>query len=492
MYPWDIHQTAWWQRFCHWRGVYQTLDSESVEVLRASLQVRCRQSLPGFIALTLTSFGIVAALYSYGIAVPALVWSLTVVVSIGTQVVTANRMIHTHGFASPDQLQRTDRTLRHHVMVNQGLTGAGVWYVIPPGQQEVAFFVTLLLFLFAIGSMINLSSDFRSFSVALPILLLQPILYWTMQGPLGNSIAITMLTLTVLMLLSARKNSLVFRESVLMRFEKEQLLKALIDEKEQVKHALGLANQANNAKAFFLAAASHDLRQPLYAATLLADALMMQSDARIMTIVDRQKHALDILRSQLDNLLDLSRFESGQIQAVKVRCALDKVFDQVAMEFSPVAEHKGIQLTIERSGLEVWTDPQLLHRLLSNLISNAIKYSERGSVDVMVLRHGNAHCRVLVKDHGCGIPENRWNEIFNAYVQLDNSARNREKGVGLGLAIAKHIDDLLQLDFGIESSSPGGTVFAFELPVEVNNGVSVAEINRIEEAQVFLQCPLKN
>lgn len=454
----------WWLRFGAWRGINKSESISDWEVLRESLRIRCRQSAPGLVAYTLSAMASMTAALQYNFADRVLIWFVPNFLSLLFQALFARKTLRTLSNANEVMLTRADRVMRRNVMVNQSLMGISIWYVVPDHNPEVAFFVTLMQCLFAIGSMINLASDFRSFSVSLPLLLLQPIAYWFSEGGLGIAIGSTLLVLTVLMLLAARRNAGVFRESVLVRFEKERLLNELMEEKEQVKAALEIANQANESKAFFMAAASHDLRQPLYAATLLSDSmLMLPSEKNQRTLLDKQKQALDILKTQLDNLLDLSRFEAGQIRTSVGVCALDHLFEQLGIEFAPLAESKGVALKMQHSGINVRTDGQLLHRLLSNLISNAIKNTAQGEVSINATKRENV-CTVRVHDTGCGIPNERVQEIFNAYVQLDNLSRNREKGVGLGLAIARHIDELLGLSLEIESTSVQGSVFCFQLP----------------------------
>ena len=172
--------------------------------------------------------------------------------------------------------------------------------------------MTLLICLYAVGTMVNLSHDIRSFVMTIPLLMVQPALFWLLRPDDGAAIAVILLGLRLLMISSVRNSRRTFEESIRIRFEKDDLLLQVEREKETALHALLQAENANRSKSFFMAAASHDLRQPLYAATILCDTLGLHNlPPESSKLLTQQGKALRAASGLFDNLLDLTKFESG-------------------------------------------------------------------------------------------------------------------------------------------------------------------------------------
>ncbi|HEU4650117.1 MAG TPA: ATP-binding protein, partial [Croceibacterium sp.] len=223
--------------------------------------------------------------------------------------------------------------------------------------------------------------------------------------------------------------------------------------------------EAMRARSLFLAAASHDLRQPLYAITILADTLAMHPlPPEAADALAKQRAALSALRGLFDNLLDLSRFESGEIAVNPRRIALRDALLPLAHEYEVVCRSKGLAWRCELPDLVVSTDPELLRRLAGNLLSNAARYTERGELRLSARREGE---RVIVEvaDTGVGIPREQQARVFDEFVQLDNPARGRDRGVGLGLSIVRKVDALLDARLRLRSVPGEGTAITFELPL---------------------------
>ena len=226
--------------------------------------------------------------------------------------------------------------------------------------------------------------------------------------------------------------------------------------------------EAMRARSLFLAAASHDLRQPLYAITILADTLALHPlppDAA--DALAKQRAALSVLRGLFDNLLDLSRFESGEVRVNPRRIALREALLPLALEYEVVCRSKGLAWRCELAeDLVVSTDPELLRRLAGNLLSNAARYTERGEVSLSARREGD---RVVIEvaDTGAGIPQEQQARVFDEFVQLDNPGRGRDRGVGLGLSIVRKVDALLDARLRLRSAPGQGTTITFELPLAV-------------------------
>ena len=246
---------------------------------------------------------------------------------------------------------------------------------------------------------------------------------------------------------------------------KTRLLETVQKEREAAEQALQLAHEAMRSKAIFLAAASHDLRQPLYAISILAETLALEPlGAQGAAVIDKQIQAITILRTLFDNLLDLSRFDAGEVRAVLRPVSLREMLMPVGTEHAVMAEAKGLAWRCEIDDSWVKTDPELAKRLVSNLLANAVRYTPSGTVSLEArVREGRAV--VTVADSGVGIAIEDQARIFEEFVQLSNPGRDREKGVGLGLSIVKRIGDLLDAALSLESVPGKGTVVRFELPL---------------------------
>lgn len=223
------------------------------------------------------------------------------------------------------------------------------------------------------------------------------------------------------------------------------------------------AEQASLGKSQFLASASHDLRQPLQSLGIYLSVLQkMQTDSKASDIADKMRTSLDATAEMLDNLLDVSRLDSGIIVAEPVDFPLQQLFDRVQIEFESLAVEKQLQLNADSTGLWVHSDPALVQQILDNLISNAIKYTEQGTVSISCSAEGGL-VSVEVADTGKGISEEDQALIFDEYTQLDNPERDRRKGLGLGLAIVRKVTELLDLPLRIESALGAGTRFTLDL-----------------------------
>lgn len=270
------------------------------------------------------------------------------------------------------------------------------------------------------------------------------------------------------MLSHARGVSGVFMESYDIRQQR-------VDLNRKLRSALGNAETANRAKTRFLASASHDLRQPIHALSLFSGSLLLRPmDTRTAAIAEQIDKAVKSLAGQLDALLDISRLDAGVIERSISSVDLPILLSQLMDEFQPQAERKGLRLTLQGlDGSLVRTDPMLLQRILRNLVSNAIKYTEQGGVHLSVEPLGDK-LRISVADTGPGIPESEQERVFEEFYQLNNPERDRSKGLGLGLAIVRRLTELL--DIGLKlASSPGGSRFSVDIPVTRNPGVPVAD-----------------
>jgi signal transduction histidine kinase/CheY-like chemotaxis protein len=226
------------------------------------------------------------------------------------------------------------------------------------------------------------------------------------------------------------------------------------------------AEAANVAKTKFLAAASHDLRQPMQALSMYASVLEQRvSDPDAARVVQGVQLSCRTLEQLFDGLLDISKIESGVIRPSVVDFPLMPVIEQVIAAERPIAAHKGLQLRVVRCSASVYSDPALLERMLKNLVTNAIRYTERGKIVVGCRRVGGGRLRLEVIDSGIGIDTNEQAHIFDEYYQV---AGINAQGLGLGLPIVKSLSELLGHNLSVRSAVGRGSTFSIELPLAPN------------------------
>ncbi|WP_199084381.1 chemotaxis protein CheB [Bosea sp. ASV33] len=252
--------------------------------------------------------------------------------------------------------------------------------------------------------------------------------------------------------------------------EQKRAARALEDARKQ-------AELANVAKSRFLAAASHDLRQPLQGLALLQGLLAkIVEGEKAKTLVARLSDTLDAMSGMLNTLLDINEIEAGAVHAEIVDFPIDGLLSRLREEFTYHAQARGLVLKVVSSSLVVRSDPHLLEQMIRNLVSNALKYTKTGKV-LLGCKRRNDKLNIEIWDTGIGIPEDELHAIFDEYHQIDNAARQRSLGLGLGLSIVKRLGGLLDHTVSVRSDNGKGSVFAIELalPRQIVRGTSDAE-----------------
>ena len=291
-------------------------------------------------------------------------------------------------------------------------------------------------------------------------------------------IAILMVwTLIFLLFFTKKINATVFSE-LKLRHESHQL-------SNELKIRTKESEQANIAKSKFLAAASHDLRQPLYALSLFTSVLDEYINTpKVRNIVEQINLSVNALQGLFNALLDISRLDAGVMKDEKMAFDLHSLFIKLANDFEPVAREKGLHIDWPESSYIVYSDPSLLEQILRNYISNAIRYTDMGEVRVFCEKD-NGGVNIQVIDSGIGIPEEQQQEIFQEFHQLGNPERDRSKGLGLGLAIVRRTAKLLGHPITLTSEPGHGSTFGItvesselnenttEAPVKFNNSEEV-------------------
>jgi len=224
------------------------------------------------------------------------------------------------------------------------------------------------------------------------------------------------------------------------------------------------AEEANRVKTQFLAAASHDLRQPLQAAGLFVGSLRLRNkDPEVAPLIDRVERALGSLEGVLDALLDISRLDVGAVEPRIERFAAANVLHALQETFAAPAAQQGVELRVRPSMAWLESDPRLLERILANLVSNALRYCGRGRV-LVGCRVRGASIGIEVRDNGPGIAEGHHQDIFRAFVQLEHPGRPADKGLGLGLAIVERLARLLGHEVYVRSRKGQGATFGVVVP----------------------------
>jgi len=233
------------------------------------------------------------------------------------------------------------------------------------------------------------------------------------------------------------------------------------------------AERANQAKSKFLAAASHDLRQPMHAIALYVESMKPQVAGREAAItLSKIEAAVTAMENLFSAILDVSKLDAGVVVPEVSRVSVKALLGGLYQDFHQEAGAKGLQLLLHYRDAVVASDPVLLGRILRNLISNALRYTERGSVLIAARRRGGC-IRFQVWDSGRGIPPEHMAHIFQEYFQLSNPQRDRSQGLGLGLAIVDRLARLLGHPLTVRSVPGKGTVFSLDVPI--SRGDALAE-----------------
>ncbi|MEO8538020.1 MAG: ATP-binding protein, partial [Betaproteobacteria bacterium] len=243
--------------------------------------------------------------------------------------------------------------------------------------------------------------------------------------------------------------------------EKSAALSAQLQVTQAAKDA---AEAANRAKSTFLAAASHDLRQPLHAIGMFSQALAEQTrDSDSQVLVQRIATSVNALETLFSSLLDVSKLDAGAIVALQSDFPIRPLLDRLADECAPDALERGLKLAVVAGDVVVRSDPVLLERVLRNLIANAFRYTERGGIVIGCRRRGR-HFSIEVWDSGAGIAPAEYERIFDEFYQVGNPGRDRSRGLGLGLAIVRRLGKLLDHPIEMASRQGRGSVFRVIVP----------------------------
>ncbi|MBL8386519.1 MAG: hybrid sensor histidine kinase/response regulator [Burkholderiales bacterium] len=382
-----------------------------------------------------------------------------------SEVVRAAYARHTLAHAPDD----ADRAMRHLLWIALFVgcargSAMPLFFAKLPPVAHAALSTTFLGF--CAGGLSTHGAYARAFYVFASPMLVALGIAWVGTGTReGVVLAILFGMFALMMAVFAREIERLVRDSFLIRHQRDELVDQLERERQLVTIARDRAEHASSAKSRFLAAASHDLRQPLHALSLFSATLSMQSKtAETREVADSIAKAMGSMSALVDAVLDISKLDA---QAIAPKIAVVdsvRLLEQAVADYRPVADRKGLALDVAACNAHVKTDPVLVDRILHNLIDNAIKYTAGGHVRVTSEIDGT-RLRIAVEDSGEGIPDAEHERIFEEFYQIGNAERDRTKGLGLGLAIVRRIGRLLGTEIVLQSQVGRGSTFTFWLPL---------------------------
>lgn len=275
-------------------------------------------------------------------------------------------------------------------------------------------------------------------------------------------------------------------ESLSLKHQNTQLI-------DDLQTQTNIANQANIDKSRFLAAASHDLRQPLHATNLFSDVLENEiEDPQQQKLLGHIRHGLFSMGELFDALLDVARIDANETPVNLDHFSVNSLIHILINQFSIDAETSGIEIRYTENTFWTYSDPILLEQILRNLVSNAIKYTNKGYVEISCKVAAKETLAIHVKDTGIGIAEQDVDRVFEEFTQINNPERDRTKGLGLGLAIVKRLTHLLNHSLGVESELGVGSEFILEIPLRSaptgheERPILGVEICKLQEIRILL------
>jgi signal transduction histidine kinase/CheY-like chemotaxis protein len=396
------------------------------------------------------------------VAIHDLQWSKAIVwIVLGIGCVSFH-MILRHFYLRTDKADIAWRFWAHWFTV--AALADGIWwgcatiFLVPPGMNDGQLLTLLVALIVAIGAVPAFGSYLPAFrAIFVPITSLA--LAWNVfqGGSLHYGVGVLIGVFIVTMYGLARHANTNLTQILRLSFEKQVLADDLQRQKQ-------VAEDANLSKSRFLAAASHDLRQPVHALGMFVGALARHAmNGEMRRIVDHIEDSINAMDGLFSSLLDISKLDAGVVQPHLEAFKIAPLLERICHEHSSAAREKNLTLTLCRCSATVVSDQLLLERILRNLISNAIRYTDRGSI-LVGCRHRGHSLSVQIWDTGPGIAPNEQYRVFDEFYQAGNAERDRNKGLGLGLAIVKRLTVLLDHPMELISEVGKGSVFKLSLP----------------------------
>jgi two-component system, sensor histidine kinase len=355
------------------------------------------------------------------------------------------------------------------VMSTGAMWGLSVWLFYPFGDNVERTALLLTVYSFCISAVPALATQFAGF-VAFVALTFVPMILRIAAMPEDRSwqLALILFLIFGITVMLGRGYQRSFARVLMLKQRGQQLLAQLHVEKAAADQARREAETANRAKTQFFAAASHDLRQPLHARGLFAEALRHRTakDAEVAHLVNSINSSVDALEGLFSELLDITKIDTGGVEARPENFSCEALFARLKLHFEPTAFEKGLVLHFHGARHFGHADPVLLERVVRNLLSNAIRYTNDGGVVVAARQRGDK-LRFEVWDTGLGIRANEQDRIFEEFYQVSHDVPpldpTQRKGLGLGLAIVRRLARVLDAPLRLRSAPGRGTMFSIEI-----------------------------
>lgn len=434
-------------RAAHLRG--QQLELLALQATRSPFAIFVAVAFVTYIVWDHVSLWVVAA------------WAGTLAVVVFSRMRYALHLLRTEVADARPALAR----MTWFAFANGAVTGALMPLFFNSLSFEGQALLTMLLVSWSAGGVTTAAAYARAFYAFIGPALLPGAAMWAMTGiPEHAVLGVLIVIFGLLQIFLVRDNERVVRTSFSIRYDNERLLKALDAERREAALARDRAEDANRAKSRFLAAASHDLRQPLHALSLYSAVLKLRAtDPNTVEIAEQINKASSALTALVDSLLDISKLDAGAVRPEVQPFDLRKFVERIGADFRPLAERNRLDFDVETTDATVLSDPVLLERVLRNLLDNAVKYTRAGSVRLVATSVGETVC-IVVRDTGVGIPAEERDRVFEEFYQIGNPERDRTQGLGLGLAIVRRLAQLLKLQIDVQSEPGRGTTFSLSLP----------------------------
>lgn len=356
------------------------------------------------------------------------------------------------------------------------LWGVAAWFFYGYGGATERVVLILTIYSYCMAGMQILSPQHNTFYEFCALCLTPLVVRVALPGDFHSltfaGYLLVIFGITIMLARQYRKNNVGL---VQLKVQADQLMQQLRSEKaaaEAARQAAEAARQeaevANRSKTQFFAAASHDLRQPLHAMGLFAEALRQRShDEEVVHLVNSINGSVDALEDLFSELLDITKIDTGGVEVVPEHFNVGDLFRKLRLHFEPTAFEKGLSLHFRGDFHNAYADPVLVERILRNLVSNAIRYTNDGGV-LVSCRRRSGRLVLQVWDTGVGIREREQERIFEEFYQVPSSgvlSPQQRKGLGLGLAIVKRLAGLIGAPLSLRSRPGHGTVFSLQLPL---------------------------
>ena len=424
------------------------------KILVEQITMLYRSMVPILMINLLVSSALVYAVWEVVPHSTLLVWMSLMMIMLLVRAVIY--FIYRHRF-KPERVKNYGLFLSIGSAVAGLIWGLGGAVMLPMDNLEYQLFILFVLLGMGVGSTSSLYIYLPAFFAFFPILMLPAAIKLIY---LGGTIQLSLGVMTIIYVIAICFFNIsinrTLKESLRLRFEN-------IDLVEQLRIQKNEAENANLAKSKFLAAASHDLRQPLYASSLFTSVLEeIVKEPEVLRVVAQIKTSGESMKSMFNALLNISQLDAGVMHTEKISFLLQPLFETLANDLVPLAKQKKLLIHWPADVFAVHSDRELVEQILRNFISNGIRYTDKGSISISC-EVKNEQVIINVTDTGIGISEENQKAIFDEYNQIDNSERDRTKGLGLGLAIVKRTAKLLQHDITVESQLNQGSTFSIGL-----------------------------